>query len=156
MTQLPMDRLEWLCALEDIRVLKARYCRCVDTKDWAGFAALFTADAMLSFPENNPDWVPIGEFLPSVGPALAHGISVHHVHSPEITLMSDSEATGIWAMQDRLYFPPGVESLAGAGRIAGAGHYRETYRRIRDRWLFERIRLTRLHLEVEAQPRTVL
>lgn len=150
-----MEPVARLTALEDIRVLKAQYCRYVDTKDWKGFAGLFTPDAILSFPENNPDWVPIKQFLKGVDPALAGGISIHHVHSPEITFSSPTEATGIWAMQDRLFFPPGVQGLANASRIVGAGHYHESYCRIGDRWLFERIRLTRLHLAIETQPRTI-
>jgi hypothetical protein len=151
-----MDTLARLDALEQIRVLKARYCRYVDTKDWSGFASLFTDQAMVCFPENNPDWVPIAAFLPAVDTALLGGISVHHVHSPEISFQGDVDATGIWAMQDHLFFPPGVAGLANASRIAGAGHYHETYRRIEGLWLFDRIRLTRLHLAVELQSRTVI
>jgi SnoaL-like domain len=45
------SRLE---ALEQIPVLEARYCRHVDTKNWSEFSSLFTDQAMLSFPENNP------------------------------------------------------------------------------------------------------
>lgn len=151
-----MDTLERLDAMEQIRVLKARYCRYVDTKDWSGFADLFTEEALLSFPENNPEWIPIGTFLSAVEEMLLGGITVHHVHSPEITLQSDVTATGIWAMQDRLFFPPSVQGIANASRIEGAGHYHETYCRIDGQWRFDRIRLTRLHLAVEAQPRTVL
>ena len=150
------DILSRLEALEQIRVLKARYCRYVDTKDWSGFASLFSDKAMLCFPENNPDWVPIADFLPGVDTALHGGITVHHVHSPEISFQSDVNATGIWAMQDRLFFPPDVAGLAKASRIAGAGHYHETYRRIDGQWLFDRVRLTRLHLAIELQPRTVI
>ncbi len=36
-----------LLAIEEIKALKARYFRCMDTKDWDGFAALFTIDASL-------------------------------------------------------------------------------------------------------------
>lgn len=149
------DPVERLIALEAIRVLKARYCRYVDTKDWAGFASLFAPDAMLCFPEGDPDWTPLDRFLEGVGPALAGGVSIHHVHSPEISFSSPVEATGIWAMQDRLFFPPGVRGLANASRIDGAGHYHERYRRIGDHWLFHRVRLTRLRLAIEAQPRTI-
>jgi hypothetical protein len=47
-----IDLLARLEALEQIRVLKARYCRYVDTKDWSEFARLFTDQAVLCFPEN--------------------------------------------------------------------------------------------------------
>lgn len=151
-----LDIVWRLNALEQIRVLKARYCRYVDTKDWSAFASLFADQAMVCFPENNPDWVPIATFLPGVDSALAGGISVHHVHSPEIGFQSDVDATGIWAMQDQLFFPPGVTGIGNASHIAGAGHYHETYRKIDGYWLFDRVRLTRLHLAVELQPRAVI
>jgi hypothetical protein len=150
-----IDILARLAAIESIRVLKARYCRYVDTKDWRSFAGLFTREAQLCFPENNPEWVSIQTFVPAVEKALAGGITVHHVHSPEITFESRERASAVWAMQDRLFFPSGVEGIAGAGRIAGAGHYHERYRLEDGRWLFERVRLTRLHLVVETQARVV-
>ena len=40
-----MDALFRLTAIEDIKALKARYCRYVDTKDWVAFRSLFTDDA---------------------------------------------------------------------------------------------------------------
>ena len=40
-----MDPLQQLQEIEAIKQLKARYQRCVDTKDWDGLADTFTADA---------------------------------------------------------------------------------------------------------------
>ncbi len=34
---------DWL----EICNLKARYCRCLDTKDWQGYRAVYTDDAIL-------------------------------------------------------------------------------------------------------------
>ena len=42
-----MDAAEQLLAIEDIKQLKARYFRCMDTKDWDGFAAVFAPNAVL-------------------------------------------------------------------------------------------------------------
>ena len=36
-----------LDAIEQIKKLKARYFRCMDTKDWDGFQNVFTADATM-------------------------------------------------------------------------------------------------------------
>ena len=36
-----MDRLDRLEAIAAIHALKARYFRCMDTKDWAGLEAVF-------------------------------------------------------------------------------------------------------------------
>ena len=40
-----MATLEELDAIEQIKQLKARYFRCMDTKDWDGFQAVFAPDA---------------------------------------------------------------------------------------------------------------
>jgi len=34
-------------AIEEIKQLKARYFRCMDTKDWAGYLNVFTPDAKI-------------------------------------------------------------------------------------------------------------
>ena len=39
-----MDALQMLLAQNEIRGLKARYCRFVDTKQWSRLAILFAAD----------------------------------------------------------------------------------------------------------------
>lgn len=42
-----MDTLAKLEAYDDIRTVKARYCRYMDTKDWVGMASIFTEDFVL-------------------------------------------------------------------------------------------------------------
>lgn len=44
-----MNRFEHLLELESIKRLKARYFRCLDTKDWEGWLSVFTEDATLEF-----------------------------------------------------------------------------------------------------------
>ncbi|MBB6125318.1 nuclear transport factor 2 family protein [Sphingobium subterraneum] len=150
-----MDALFRLTAIEDIRVLKARYCRFVDNKDWAAFRALFADDATLFFPENYNEPASINDFMPGVDVALAGSVTVHHIFAPEIEILSEVSARGLWAMEDALYFPPDAEGFAGASEIHGSGHYHETYVRQGDRWLFQSIRLSRLRLDVRAKPRAV-
>ena len=67
---------------------------------------------------------------------LEGGTTVHHCHTPEITLTSPTTASGIWAMEDLLFFPDG-------NRLHGAGHYHETYEKRDDRWLITSLHLTR-------------
>jgi hypothetical protein len=40
-----VNDIEKLLAIEEIKNLKARYFRCVDTKDWPGFQAVFAPNA---------------------------------------------------------------------------------------------------------------
>ena len=150
-----MDNLERLMAIEEIKQLKARYFRFVDTQAWDDFRGLFTDDATVSIPENMPEPLSIQDFMPRVADVLAGGVTVHHGHMPEIEILTPETARAIWAMEDRLYFPPGVRGVAGASEIHGAGHYHETYVRVGGGWLIETLRLTRLRLMVHAQPRAV-
>ena len=44
-----------LWAIEEIKRLKARYFRCMDTKDWVGFEALFAVDAVFDMRSGRGD-----------------------------------------------------------------------------------------------------
>jgi hypothetical protein len=66
---------------------------------------------------------------------LAEATTVHHGHTPEITITGADTATGIWAMMD-------IVKL-GAG-FRGYGHYHEEYIKQAGRWRIRRLKLTRL------------
>lgn len=150
-----MQDIERLIAIEAIKSLKARYCRCVDTQDWPGFRALFTDDASLFFPENYAAPSTIDDFMGGIAAALAGCVSVHHAYMAEIDVVGEAEATGIWAMDDKLFFAPDAIGFGQASEIEGAGHYHETYEKRDGRWLFKSVRLSRLRLDVRARPRRV-
>ncbi|WP_373863621.1 nuclear transport factor 2 family protein [Nocardia vermiculata] len=70
------------------------------------------------------------------------GTSAHHGHTPEITLTSNTTATGIWAMEDQLWWTNGdVEE-----HLHGYGHYHEKYRKVDGKWLISYRNLTRLRV----------
>ena len=50
-----MTDIECLLAIEEIKNLKARYFRCMDTKGWTGFQAVFAADATADFTREGGD-----------------------------------------------------------------------------------------------------
>jgi SnoaL-like domain len=129
---------DWL----EICNLKARYCRCLDAKDWAGYAAVFADDLIL---DTSPSG---GARVEGRDAAVAYvrssisddTITTHHVHAPEIEIDGD-EATGIWAMQDRNIWPNGRKLL-------GFGHYHERYTRIGGAWRISESKLTRINMEM--------
>ena len=43
----PPEGLDWLLALEQIKQLRAAYCRCVDSLDWPRMATILTDDFVL-------------------------------------------------------------------------------------------------------------
>jgi hypothetical protein len=148
-----IDAAARLAAIEDIKQLKARYFRCMDTKDWAGFAQVFAADAEMDMSGEMRDGQTEGDGITRGGQAIADFVrsavdpvtTVHHGHTPEITLTSETTATGIWAMEDKLRWPEG----APIRTLHGYGHYHETYTRTADGWRIQTTTLTRLRIDVE-------
>jgi len=128
-----MEHHERLEAIEEIKQLKARYFRCMDTKDWAGFAAVFAPDAEMDMRGEDPGSglnrgaQVIADYVRN---AVDPVVTVHHGHMPEIELTSDTTATGIWAMEDKLSWPEG----SPISWMHGYGHYHETYERVDGEW----------------------
>lgn len=145
-----MDPLARMLALEDIRALKARYCRFLDTKDWEGFAELFTEDAVMDVREDtgNPPITGIADILAQVRFAVIDAASSHQVHSGEIELDGANAAQAVWAMQDRVVWKPGKSPLAGIASITGYGQYHESYRREGGVWKIAALRLSRFHVDM--------
>lgn len=128
---------DWL----EIANLKARYCRLLDTKDWAGFAALFTEDLVLdATASGGPRIEGRDAAVASVRASIQAAKTVHQIHSPEITVDGD-DARAVWAMQDRLIWPNGRT-------LTGYGHYHERYARSGGAWKIAESMLTRLILEM--------
>ncbi|MFI6423945.1 nuclear transport factor 2 family protein [Promicromonospora sp. NPDC050880] len=135
-------RLDALEAVEEIKKLKARYFRFVDEKQHDELAALFTPDATLV--TDGITWGSPREFADTIRDLTGDAPSVHHGHMPEIEILGEDSASGIWAMEDLLTFPVGPEAPEGHN---GYGQYRETYRRVDGRWLIDSVLLTRLRMD---------
>lgn len=135
------DELERLVAVEAITRLKARYFRSMDTKDWTGFANVFAPDAVMDMQEEAGAVIEGAEEIAAfVSGSVDDVVTVHHGHMPEITLESETEATGIWAMEDTLEWPPGSPIVS----MHGSGHYHERYVRLDGEWRIAHLRLSRL------------
>lgn len=136
-----MDDVDRLVAVQAICQLKARYFRCLDTKDWGGFAAVFAPDAVMDMQEEAGAVVHgAAEIAAFVSGSVDGVVTVHHGHMPEITVHSPTEAEGVWAMEDLLRWPEG----APLGSMHGFGHYHERYVCLDGRWHIAHLRLSRL------------
>lgn len=126
--------------IEAIKQLKARYFRYLDTKDWDGYRAVFTDDVLVDV-SGSGGGVHRGldPYMDYVLRDVAPLKTVHHGHMPEITLTSPTTATGVWAMEDWVQSPDGVEMNA-------QGHYFETYEKADGRWRIKEMYLTRLRM----------
>jgi hypothetical protein len=146
-----MDAIERLVAIEEIKQLKARYFRCLDTKDWDGFASVFADDAVMDMSAEMRDGTTEGDGITTGARQIADFVrgavdsvnTVHHGHMPEIEVTSDTTATGVWAMEDKLWWPEGAPLTA----MHGYGHYRERYVRTSDGWRIAFLTLTRLRVD---------
>jgi SnoaL-like domain len=139
-----MDAIDRLEALEDIKRLKARYCRLLDARRFDEWAALFTPTLRFETPHSGGEQVGVDAFVAYARDRLGDGVSVHQCHTPEIEITGDTTATAIWAMSDI------VRRQASDGReitITGAGHYRESYELTNGGWRISALRLTRLLLD---------
>lgn len=149
-----MDPVQQLLDIEAIKQLKARYFRCMDTKDWQGLRAVFCDDASFDARtslsvepqgEDAPPGVHRGgdEVANFVREAVTPLVTVHHGHAHEIEILSSTEARGVIAMEDQIW-----DGATGAFFLHGCGHYHETYRREADGWRILTSRLTRLYVKV--------
>jgi hypothetical protein len=151
-----MNDVERLAAIEEIKQVKAKYFRGVDTGDGDLVRSILAADCVLDYMGGCTDPSTGIDYLPSTNtvlrgreawPAGRHGnlgmVSVHQGHTAEIEITSNSTASAIWSMTDRLHFPPG-----GAYSImTGYGYYHETYEKADGSWKIKTTRLTRLRVE---------
>ena len=93
-----------LAELEEIKQLKARYFRLMDTKQWLPFSQVFTDDVVVDVAHdaNAPGNAIVGraDVVDFIRKAVGKAKTVHHGHMPEIELRTSTEATGTWAMFD--------------------------------------------------------
>ncbi len=117
--------------IDEIKRVKYRYLRALDTKHWDEFAETLTEDVNGDYGQSLgealhfSDRDALVEFMKrSLGPEI---ITEHRVDHPEIDVTGD-EATGTWYLQDRVIAPDFNFMLIGAA------FYHDRYRRTADGW----------------------
>ncbi|EPE97133.1 nuclear transport factor 2 family protein [Rhizobium grahamii] len=142
-----------LALADTIRTQKARYCRYVDTHQWVEFTALFASNPTIRF--FGEDGVLLAEFdavdeLVAVTRAYLSGVrSIHQVHNDEIDIVSDTEISAVWSMEDYLIFPDGNDGRPAS--MHGYGHYHETWRLEDGQWRLALLELRRTILEIKPK-----
>jgi len=131
-----------LTQIEEIKQLKARYFRLIDTKQWSQWGDVFTDDATVQATSLiiTANWQGRSQIVSQTSTFLALATTVHHGHMPEIQLTSPTTATGTWAMEDQLVFP--------LVTYQGYGHHHETYLKVGGQWKIKTLVLTRLREEL--------
>lgn len=137
------ERIADLEAIEEIRNLKARYCRYIDLKQWAELGQIFATDAMI---QPSPTITLKGreeivQFLSSV---LSSVVVVHQVHQSEIEITGEDTARGIWGEYDGT-----IVSGNNASHLA-YGFYHEEYLKEDGRWRIAYSRIDRIYTQTSA------
>lgn len=132
---------------ETIRLNKSRYCRYVDTKQWAELEGLLLPDTRLTFYDVAgavlSDFHSRREFIAATMPFLTGAHTSHRVSNSELTATADGEVAAIWAMEDYLVLPPGRPY----GAMHGYGHYHERWVERAGSWFLQKLELRRTILE---------
>jgi hypothetical protein len=147
---LALSDLEKLLAIEEIKQLKARRVRCMDEKDWPGYAACHTPNAV-SYTFQSTGQAEgaivgaqaIADMLQKVLDGKNPRTTAHQIHAPEIELTSDTTAKSIWPMEDMLWW----EEDGVPHWLHGYGHYRQTYEKLGGQWLIASRALTRIRVD---------
>jgi hypothetical protein len=122
--------------IEAIKRLKYRYMRCLDLKRWDEMRECFTEDARAAY---------------SGGRYRFEGrdlITAHHVHHPEIELISATTARGTWALEDT------VIHLGHDITLRGAAFYQDEYEKRDGHWRIRSTGYERLYEEVQPRKDT--
>jgi hypothetical protein len=117
--------------IDEIKQVKYRYLRALDTKHWDDFADTLTDDVIGDYGESLgeahrfTDRDSLVEFMRNAMPSNI--ITEHRVTHPEIIVDGD-EASGTWYLQDKVIVPD-VNFM-----LMGAAFYHDKYRKTADGW----------------------
>jgi hypothetical protein len=126
-----------------VELLKATNFNDVDTKNWLALRQLFAPDAVVDTTGSFGPYFPNRDsFIAFTSLTLSAINTRHQGYDPQIEVTSDTTASAVWTMQDRL-------SVAGLVTIHGYGHYTDRYEEVDGQWRITYSKLTRTGFAVE-------
>ena len=131
--------------VDEIRKLKARYFRGLDSKDWALYESVFAEDVVVDLSTAGGQRFEGREAFMAYAKAMPLVQSVHQGHMPEIELTGETTAEGVWALEDYNLWEDGSQNH-------GWGHYVETYEKVGGRWRIKTTRLSYQRMESVTEP----
>ncbi len=134
--------VQQLSDLEDIKLLKHRYFRAIDTGNEALLTTLFTDDVSIDYRGAGYRAQLKGKtaMIDFIGTAFNSDIIAQHQgHMPEIEFTGPDEASGLWYLEDRFIDP------ARQTDTIGTAIYRDRYVRTSDGWKIARSEYDRVY-----------
>ncbi|MCP4005781.1 MAG: nuclear transport factor 2 family protein [bacterium] len=123
--------IQTLMDIEAIKQLKHAYFRCLDTANFEEMADLFHEDVSVHFIGGAYEWKLQGraEYIEAVSKAFTkQAIGHHNGHHPEIQILNQNEATGIWYLADHMWI------LEHNFHTTGTALYYDRYLKRDGRW----------------------
>jgi len=123
--------LQQLSDMEDIRTVKHRYFRGIDTADMALLETLFTDEIGVLYKGGayRVELSGKAQMLEFLANSFHSGaLAMHHGHMPEIRLTGDNSAEGIWYLEDIFI------NLETSTHTSGTAIYRDRYQREGATW----------------------
>lgn len=140
------ERITRIEDIEAIRMLQAKYQRCLDTHDWDGVASCFAPDAVSEYNEGKYSYTGREAIIGFLSGALTRRIaSSHLIHGGEIDVTGDT-ATGVWYLEDFL-----LHKIFWV-KLHGTAVYRVQYRKTNEGWQITRIGYKRNYEYFQLRP----
>lgn len=136
-----------LQAIEQIKQLKARYFRALDSKDWPLMQTCLAPQCTASYDNGKYRFTGREQIVAFFQSFMADPqlIFMHHGHHPEITVIDNSNASGIWYLQDM------VINLHKNTTLHGAGFYHDRYVCVDGQWLISETGYQRTFEEIHLR-----
>lgn len=134
--------IQLLLDIEAIKRVKHAYFRCIDTGNFEELVALFHPQVSVHFVGGTYEWKLQGrdEYIGSISQAFhTRSVGHHNGHHPEIEILNESEATGIWYLADHMWV------LDQGNYTMGTAIYWDRYEKVDGRWLIKDSRYERLY-----------
>lgn len=140
----PPSSLEDLLDIHAIARLKHRYFRCLDQKAWDELETCFTADATASYGGGAVELSGRDAIMTFLRDSMGSPgmLTSHRGTQPEIDLLGDGRARGVWALEDVV-----IHQDFGL-TIHGASFYDDRYVKIDGTWLIASTGYKRTYEEV--------
>lgn len=136
------EDIQRLMDIEAIKQLKHAYFRCVDTANLEELGTLFHEEVKVRFKGGGYEWNLNGrqEYVENIGMAFSkEAVGQHNAHHPEIQMLSDTEATGIWYLADNMWI------LNHNSLTTGTALYWDRYEKVDRKWLIKETRYERIY-----------
>ncbi len=136
------ERLRRLEDIDAIQKVKARYFRSIDTCDIDTLRTLFAEDIEVDYVGGTYRWELKGReaLLKSLKESFnPETVGCHTGHHPEIEIVDDTTATGVWYLTDIFI------NYRDKTTTTGSAIYRDTYRKIDGDWKIARTTYKRIY-----------